>query len=48
MTLKDGGRPSRRVYGCVIAGTAPAQTITCADDRAAIADFDTVGLTVGR
>jgi hypothetical protein len=46
MTLKDGSTVEG-VYSCVIAGTAPAQTITCAT-TAAIADFDTVGLTVGR
>ena len=46
MTLKDGSTVEG-VYSCVIAGTAGSQTITCAT-TAAIADFDTVGLTVGR
>ncbi len=46
MTLKDGATV-QGVYSCVLGGTAPAQTFTCAT-TAPIDSFDTVGLTVGR
>ncbi len=46
MTVKDGVTVRANTV-CVIAGTAPAQTITCPGGSVAFDDFDTVGLTVG-
>jgi hypothetical protein len=46
MTIKDGVTV-RANTTCVIAGAAPAQTITCPGGSVAFDDFDTVGLTVG-
>jgi hypothetical protein len=48
LTLTDSTdlvTPVEGVYTCVLGGTVPAQTFTCAT-TAKLADFDTVGLTV--
>jgi DNA-binding LytR/AlgR family response regulator len=49
LTLTDDTDPLapvvEGVYSCVLGGTAPAQTFTCAT-TAKLADFNTVGLTV--